>query len=187
MMHCYLHHRPLQPRPAGPLAQQLNSVAGKLANFMCHNLKDVIADVPTQGSLEATIKGIHMEMEKMQRHHQKKIDKVKHNANLTVNEMRQSMKVEKQRGLMAARVQSEINKEWVILETKKKQWCTACGWEATFNCCWNTSYCNYRCQQAHWQGHMADCTQGGGGQETSNTGGHRGWSGEKGTIHQRHE
>ena len=84
-------------------------MAGKLANYMCHNLKDVIADVSTQGSPEAAIKGLHMEMDKRQRHHQKEIDKVKHNANLTVTEMHQSMGAEKQRGLMDARVQSEIN------------------------------------------------------------------------------
>ena len=112
---------------------------------------------------------------------------MKHNADLTVTEMHQSMEAEKQRGLMDARVQSEINKEWVILETKKKQWCAACGREATFNCCWNTSYCDRRCQQAHWQGCMDACTQGGGGRETSNTGGHRSWSGGEGTIHGRHE
>ena len=115
--------------------------------------------MPTQGHPEATIKGLHMEMEKMKRHHQKEIDQVKHNAVLTETEMRQSMEVEKQRGLMDARVQSEINKKQTILETKKKQWCAACGREATINCCWNTSYCDYRCQQAHRQGHMASCTQ----------------------------
>ena len=28
-----------------------------------------------------------------------------------------------------------------------------------FYCCWNTSYCDYPCQQAHWPKHMATCTQ----------------------------
>ena len=60
---------PLACSPGQPVAQQQNSVAGKLANYMCHNLKDVIADVSTQGSPEAAIKGLHMEMEKMQQHH----------------------------------------------------------------------------------------------------------------------
>ena len=166
------HHRPLtlhhagpppsprmQPQSAGPVAQQLNSVADKMASYMCHKLKDVIADVPTQGNPEATIKGLHMEMEKMKRHHQKEIDQVKHDAVLAKTEMRQSMEVEMQCDLMDARVQSEINKKQAILETKKKQLCAACRREATINCCWNTSYCDYRWQQAHRQGHMAPCTQ----------------------------
>ena len=28
-----------------------------------------------------------------------------------------------------------------------------------FYCCWNTSYCDYPCQQAHWPHHMEACTQ----------------------------
>ena len=56
--------------------------------------------------------------------------------------------------------------------------CASCGKEAMFYCCWNTSYCDYPCQQAHWPKHMATCTQNaanntqsgagaGGGQESS--------------------
>ena len=77
---------------------------------------------------------------------------MKQNTDLAVTVMCHSMEAEKQRGLMDARVQSEINKERTILETKMKQWCAVCRREATFNCCWNTSHCNYWCQQAHWQG-----------------------------------
>lgn len=46
------------------------------------------------------------------------------------------------------------------VETKKKQWCANCGKEAVFYCCWNTSYCDYPCQQGHWPVHMASCSQG---------------------------
>lgn len=31
--------------------------------------------------------------------------------------------------------------------------------EAQFYCCWNTSYCDYPCQQKHWATHMKTCTQ----------------------------
>lgn len=37
--------------------------------------------------------------------------------------------------------------------------CAKCGKEAIFYCCWNTSYCDYPCQQAHWPTHMATCMQ----------------------------
>ncbi|VDO04935.1 unnamed protein product [Rodentolepis nana] len=45
-----------------------------------------------------------------------------------------------------------------IQEVKKKQWCTYCGNEAFFYCCWNTVYCNTTCQQLHWPEHMNSCT-----------------------------
>ena len=50
------------------------------------------------------------------------------------------------------------------METKKKQWCANCGKEAVFYCCWNTSYCDYPCQQGHWPQHMTTCSQGQGNQ-----------------------
>ena len=166
----------LQPRPAGPLsgppslpskagpvAEQLNSVAGKLADYMRHSLEDVFKDVATNSSPEATIKGLQMELEKLQWRHQQELSEVKHNADLVLMEMRQSMEVEKQRGLMDTRKLAEVDKQRAIVETKKKQWCAACGKEAIFYCCWNTSYCDYPCQQSHWPAHMGSCAQGGGG------------------------
>merc|ERR1712080_226727 len=45
------------------------------------------------------------------------------------------------------------------IETKKKQWCANCTKEAIFYCCWNTSYCDYPCQQAHWPQHLSTCSQ----------------------------
>ena len=29
--------------------------------------------------------------------------------------------------------------------------------QAIFYCCWNTAYCDYPCQQAHWPKHMTTC------------------------------
>ena len=55
--------------------------------------------------------------------------------------------------------------KWVHLVTALhagftcKLQCAQCGKEAIFYCCWNTSYCDYPCQQAHWPRHMHTCTQ----------------------------
>ena len=54
---------------------------------------------------------------------------------------------------------AELEKQKAISETKKKQWCANCTKEAIFYCCWNTSYCDYPCQQAHWPSHLATCSQ----------------------------
>jgi len=150
---------PSLPSTAGPVADQLNRVAGKLADYMRQNLEDLFKDLAQQGSPEATIKGLQMELEKMQWRHQQELAEVKHNADLILMEMRGSMEQDKQRSISDCRKQAEIEKQKVISETKKKQWCANCGKEAIFYCCWNTSYCDYPCQQSHWPSHMSACAQ----------------------------
>lgn len=75
--------------------------------------------------------------------------------------MRQSLEQEKERLVAEMKKQMELEKQQVVDETKKKQWCANCRKEAIFYCCWNTSYCDYPCQQAHWPEHMKSCTQSG--------------------------
>jgi hypothetical protein len=56
------------------------------------------------------------------------------------------MESERQRAIAETIRQCELEKQRAVEETKKKQWCTNCGKEALFYCCWNTSYCDYPCQ-----------------------------------------
>jgi hypothetical protein len=151
---------PVCPSAAGPVAEQLNKVAGKLADYMKHSLEDLFSDLSQQGNPpEATIKGLQLECEKMAWRHQQELAEVKHNAELVLMEMRGALEQEKQRALMDCRKQAELDKLAAVTEAKKKQWCASCGKEAIFYCCWNTSYCDYPCQQAHWPAHMATCSQ----------------------------
>ncbi len=83
------------------------------------------------------------------------------NAELTMAEMRQSLEQERERLVAEVKKQTELEKQQAVDETKKKQWCANCKKEAIFYCCWNTSYCDYPCQQAHWPEHMKSCTQSG--------------------------
>merc|ERR1712183_693297 len=76
-----------------------------------------------------------------------------------MGELRQSMEAEKAKTIADFKKQAEIEKQKAITETKKKQWCANCGKEAIFYCCWNTSYCDYPCQQSHWPTHMSTCAQ----------------------------
>lgn len=80
---------------------------------------------------------------------------------LTMAEMRQSLEQERDRLIAEVKKQLEQEKQQAVDETKKKQWCANCKKEAIFYCCWNTSYCDYPCQQAHWPEHMKSCTQSG--------------------------
>lgn len=82
---------------------------------------------------------------------------------LTMAEMRQSLEQERDRLMAEVKKQTELEKQQAVDETKKKQWCANCKKEAIFYCCWNTSYCDYPCQQAHWPEHMKSCTQSGKG------------------------
>lgn len=82
-------------------------------------------------------------------------------AELTMAEMRQSLEQERERLVAEVKKQTEVEKQQAVDETKKKQWCANCRKEAIFYCCWNTSYCDYPCQQAHWPEHMKSCTQSG--------------------------
>lgn len=83
------------------------------------------------------------------------------NLELTMAEMRQSLEQERERLVTEVKKQMELEKQQAVDETKKKQWCANCRKEAIFYCCWNTSYCDYPCQQAHWPEHMKSCTQSG--------------------------
>ena len=82
----------------------------------------------------------------MQWRHQQELAEVKHNADLLMMELRQSLDAEKQKVIADFKKSAEIEKARAVAETKKKQWCAHCGKEAIFYCCWNTSYCDYPCQ-----------------------------------------
>merc|ERR1719400_1363058 len=73
--------------------------------------------------------------------------------------MKASLEKETQRTVDSLKKAAEVEKQKAINETKKKQWCANCSKEAIFYCCWNTSYCDYPCQQAHWPSHLSTCSQ----------------------------
>ena len=150
---------PSLPSAAGPVADQLNKVALKLAESLKKGFHDIMSEVEVKGSPEAAIKALKMECEKMQWNHQKELVEMRHNADLVVMEMRGTMEQERAKTMQDYKKLAESEKQKAILETKKKQWCALCGKEAIFYCCWNTSYCDYPCQQAHWPAHMSSCAQ----------------------------
>ena len=135
-------------------------VASGLADYMRIGLEDLLRELSAQGSPEATIKGLQLELEKMQWRHNQEITEVKQNVDMMLKEMKERIEKENQKTIEQFKRQAEMEKQKAIAETKKKQWCANCSKEAIFYCCWNTSYCDYPCQQAHWPVHMATCAQG---------------------------
>ncbi|XP_058823136.1 MYND-type zinc finger-containing chromatin reader Zmynd8-like isoform X3 [Topomyia yanbarensis] len=148
------------PSGAGPVSQILINNSYKMADFFRSVIEDTLADLSNNsGALEAKVKVLELEIEKLKHCHQQEITKLKHNSDLVLCEMRKNMDLEKARIINEVRKQCEIERIRAVEEAKKKQWCINCGKEALFYCCWNTSYCDYPCQQQHWATHMNNCTQ----------------------------
>ena len=156
----------LQPRPmrpgqpgAGSLSDQLNRAASGMADYMRQGLEELLKELSAQGSPEATIQGLQLELEKMQWRHNQELSEMKQNVDIMLKDMKSNLEKETQRALDTLKKQFEVDKQKAITETKKKQWCANCSKEAIFYCCWNTSYCDYPCQQSHWPAHMSTCSQ----------------------------
>lgn len=150
----------IYPSGAGPVSQILINNSYKMADFFRSVIEDTLSDLSNNsGALEAKYKVLELEIEKLKHCHQQEIAKLKHNSDLVLCEMRKNMEVEKTRIINEVRKQCELERIRSVEEAKKKQWCVNCGKEALFYCCWNTSYCDYPCQQQHWATHMSHCTQ----------------------------
>ncbi|XP_047736969.1 uncharacterized protein LOC108677761 isoform X2 [Hyalella azteca] len=185
------------PPEAGHLSQQLHQHSHKLAEIMRASLEEVLSGLVVAGTPEARVAALQLELERSNWRHQQEVMEVRHNSDIMLGEMRASLEAEKHRAVeemrrsmeqqqveirrqMERRLsekisevkrQCDVEKQRAVEDTKKKQWCANCGKEALFFCCWNTSYCDYPCQQAHWPHHMAVCGQnsdGGGGGGTNN-------------------
>ncbi|XP_012583695.1 PREDICTED: protein kinase C-binding protein 1 isoform X8 [Condylura cristata] len=151
-----------------PIATASADVAADIAKYtskMMDAIKGTMTEIyndlskNTTGSTIAEIRRLRIEIEKLQWLHQQELSEMKHNLELTMAEMRQSLEQERDRLIAEVKKQLELEKQQAVDETKKKQWCANCRKEAIFYCCWNTSYCDYPCQQAHWPEHMKSCTQ----------------------------
>ncbi|KAM5246166.1 MYND-type zinc finger-containing chromatin reader ZMYND8 isoform 1-T1 [Ctenodactylus gundi] len=151
-----------------PIATASADVAADIAKYtskMMDAIKGTMTEIyndlskNTTGSTIAEIRRLRIEIEKLQWLHQQELAEMKHNLELTMAEMRQSLEQERDRLIAEVKKQLELEKQQAVDETKKKQWCAHCRKEAIFYCCWNTSYCDYPCQQAHWPEHMKSCTQ----------------------------
>uniref|UniRef100_A0A452E676 Protein kinase C-binding protein 1 n=1 Tax=Capra hircus TaxID=9925 RepID=A0A452E676_CAPHI len=151
--------------PIATVSADVTADIAKYTSKMMDAIKGVMTEIyndlskNTTGSTIAEIHRLRIETEKLQWLHQQELSEMKHNLELTMAEMRQSL--EQERDLLIAEVkkQLELEKQQAVDETKMQQWCANCKKEAIFYCCWNTSYCDYPCQQAHWLEHMKSRTQ----------------------------
>ncbi|XP_049887080.1 protein kinase C-binding protein 1-like isoform X2 [Pectinophora gossypiella] len=144
------------PSTVGPLTAKLNQNAVKIADFFRTLLEDSLEKLDEPA---AHLTALKMKLEQVKWQHQQEINEIKHNHELETAEMRSSFEKEKLRLVAEIRRQSQLELDAAVKFAKTKQWCANCSQEAQFYCCWNTSYCDYPCQRAHWAQHYAVCTQ----------------------------
>lgn len=130
-----------------------------MTDFFRSVIEDTLSDMSKSQNAEAKVRLLELELEKLKYTHGKEMAELKHNTDLMLCEMRKSLENEKGRLVAETRKQCELERIRAVEEAKTKQWCAACGKEAQFYCCWNTSYCDYPCQQKHWARHMNTCAQ----------------------------
>ncbi|XP_029357998.1 protein kinase C-binding protein 1 isoform X9 [Echeneis naucrates] len=149
------------PTASADVAADIAKYTNKIMDAIKGTMTEIYNDLSksTSGNTIAEIRRLRIEIEKLQWLHQQELSEMKHNLELTMAEMRQSLEQERERLVTEVKKQMEMEKQQAVDETKKKQWCANCRKEAIFYCCWNTSYCDYPCQQAHWPEHMKSCTQ----------------------------
>lgn len=147
------------PTEAGPVSKLLAENAHKMTDFFRSVIEDTLSDMSKSQNAEAKVRLLELELEKLKYTHEKEMAELKHNTDLMLCEMRKSLENEKGRLVAETRKQCELERIRAVEEAKTKQWCAACGKEAQFYCCWNTSYCDYPCQQKHWARHMNTCAQ----------------------------
>ncbi|KAJ0181329.1 hypothetical protein K1T71_003414 [Dendrolimus kikuchii] len=144
------------PSSVGPLTAKLNQNANKLTDFFRNLIEDTLEKLDEPST---AITSLRLQLEQAKWRYQMEINELKHNHELTVAEMRATFEKELTRAVNDVRRVAQLEQDVVVQQTKSKQWCANCNQEAQFYCCWNTSYCDYPCQKAHWSQHFSNCAQ----------------------------
>ncbi|XP_063372502.1 MYND-type zinc finger-containing chromatin reader ZMYND8-like [Cydia amplana] len=144
------------PSSAGPLTAKLNHNSIKLAEFFRHLLEESLVRVEDPTAETAALR-LQLEQERWRYQHE--LAELRRTNEVALVEVRAAMDKEKTRAVAEARRLAHHELEVAVKSAKSKQWCANCSQEAQFYCCWNTSYCDYPCQRAHWGQHYAHCTQ----------------------------
>ncbi|XP_064552528.1 MYND-type zinc finger-containing chromatin reader Zmynd8 isoform X2 [Drosophila montana] len=151
----------IYPSQAGPLSTRLKENAHKITDYFISVIEDTLSDLAggEPSVLQARIAGLTLENERLKQHYERQLAEMQRSTDVLIAEMRKTMEQENKRVISELRQHSTLERMRAVEEAKKKQWCANCMREAQLYCCWNTSYCDYPCQQMHWQRHSASCGQ----------------------------
>ncbi|KAJ8920734.1 hypothetical protein NQ315_004873 [Exocentrus adspersus] len=164
----------LKPRPPGPLSTvfdegipstagnvtaRINSVAHRLGDYFRGMLIETLEDLGKSSTPEAKITSLQMEIEALKHQHNVEMSEIRKNVCTVLQDIQKSLIEDRERIIDETRAACEAETIKRVEMAKSKQWCANCSKEAQFYCCWNTSYCDYPCQQKHWPQHVGKCTQ----------------------------
>ncbi|CAG9826226.1 unnamed protein product [Diabrotica balteata] len=147
------------PSSAGDVTSRINSIAHRMTDYFRGMLIETLEDFGKAAHPEAKITSLQLEMEALKHRHELEMTEVR-NAMTSILQNVQK-RVMEERTIIIDKTKAECEAEAIrrVEAAKLKQWCANCPKEAQFYCCWNTSYCDYPCQQKHWPQHAPKCTQ----------------------------
>ncbi|CAH1991479.1 unnamed protein product [Acanthoscelides obtectus] len=164
------------PSSAGCVTSRINSIAHRMGDYFRGMLIETLEDLGKCQNPEARITSLQLEMEALKHKHSLELSEMRNNICTILKDIQKSLAEDRERIIDETRSACEAETIKRVELAKSKQWCANCSKEAQFYCCWNTSYCDYPCQQKHWPQHMGKCTQnveksGGSGASTTPAGG----------------
>ncbi|XP_066159158.1 MYND-type zinc finger-containing chromatin reader Zmynd8 isoform X9 [Euwallacea fornicatus] len=147
------------PSTAGPVAAKINSIAHRVGDYFRGMLIETFEDLSKADNPDATIVNLKLEIESLKYKHSIEISEIERNLTTALKDIQRTILEDRERIVEETRTACEAETIKKVEEAKSKQWCANCSKEAQFYCCWNTSYCDYPCQQKHWSTHMGKCAQ----------------------------
>ncbi|CAL8119840.1 unnamed protein product [Orchesella dallaii] len=140
--------------------QNLRKTIGELVKSTSEQIVLDVVEFSNSNKWKAEAHRLQLESERLQTKLKQEVTDVKHNNDISMRELRMTMGNDKKWALAQMKWQLELETRKAVEEAKTKQWCSNCGNEALFYCCWNTSYCGPQCQEEHWSVHMSSCSHG---------------------------
>ncbi|XP_071491868.1 uncharacterized protein, partial [Diadema antillarum] len=147
-----------------PKPGEKDSENGKLVNKIVEaamrsytELEDKLSTA--SGDLKSLVLKLQREVIALKAQRELQMEEMQHCNRLTAAEITLVAEYNKNMKLNNVRKECDWNQQNAVKKAKSTQWCASCGLEANYFCCWNTSYCNYRCQEQHWPVHEKMCQQ----------------------------
>ncbi|KAJ8939929.1 hypothetical protein NQ318_007857 [Aromia moschata] len=122
-------------------------------------LIETLEELGKSSNPEAKVVSLELEIEALKHAHNVEMSEMRKNICTILKDIQKSILEDREKIIDETRAQCEAETIKRVELAKSKQWCANCSKEAQFYCCWNTSYCDYPCQQKHWPQHLGKCTQ----------------------------
>jgi len=131
-------------------------------------VKDLIPPIPqklkleemTDEELKEEIKRLEATIKQANEQYKQKTAEQQQMWNQKMEDLKREHAAQKKAEIQKLRAQLKKEYEEKLEKAKKTQWCALCFQQASYYCCWNTSYCSQECQHKDWGRHMQYCQQG---------------------------